>query len=160
MDRLAHVYAAENVREAGGDRLTAREIAETRCYMAMHEPREWTRYEMALVEVFEPDYPQDVTVGSGYADMAPFRHKASRIPGPPTEIELMDAKRSAAKRAQLAALDDAQPSSRFTPGARLTPVYQARPEGDPSDPAENLPAVASTESLIEGAGEFDDEHSE
>lgn len=31
---------------------------------------------------------------------------------------------------------------------------------DESDPYESLPAVASTESLIEGAGEFDDEHTE
>lgn len=124
--RLAELYATEQL-VAGGDhrRPTPREIAEMHYYIAMHDTREWTRYEMALVEFFAPDYPQDVTLGSTYADLSSFRHRVGRIPGPPTRLELEDAERIEAKRAQLRnAAEASSDDDEYKQPTRLTPAYR------------------------------------
>lgn len=60
-------------------RATPAETAELVASSALDDDREWTRQEMALIEVFWPDYPQDVRKGSSYADIEPFRERARRL---------------------------------------------------------------------------------
>lgn len=68
-------------------RPTPIEIAEMVGWAARYDDREWTRYEMAIIEAIETDYPQDVRVGSAYADLEPFRERVRRL-GPIPTLEL------------------------------------------------------------------------
>lgn len=61
------------------DRPTPRDIAELIATHAEIDPHEWTRYEMALIEIFDGDYPRPVEEGSRYADLAPARARAARL---------------------------------------------------------------------------------
>lgn len=71
------------------ERPSADEIAEWTAWNAAHDPtREWTRYEMALVEYVFPDYPRDPRAGSAYADLEPQRERVRRL-GPRRDGELI-----------------------------------------------------------------------
>lgn len=98
MSELARFYAEEQRAEKQGARATAREVAEMQAYMALNDSREWTRYEMALIEEFFPDYPQDVRDGSSFADLTAFKQRVARLQGPPTTIEVIEDRRRAADR--------------------------------------------------------------
>lgn len=54
------------------------EVAEYVAAMAIHDVREWTRLEMALIEKVY-DYPQDGRVGSSFADLEPARERVRRL---------------------------------------------------------------------------------
>lgn len=60
-------------------RPTSTEVAEFQAWSALHDAREWTRYEMALIEAIWTDYPHDVRAGSTYADLEPFRARVQRL---------------------------------------------------------------------------------
>lgn len=60
-------------------RPTPFEMAELLAEIALNDTREWTRYEMALIEVIVPEFPQDVRKGSSYADLEPFRERVQRL---------------------------------------------------------------------------------
>jgi len=58
---------------------TPAEVAELMAWCALHDPREWTRYEMALVEHVFDDYPKDPRSGSTYADLGVYRERVARL---------------------------------------------------------------------------------
>ena len=86
---------------ANARRATSPEIGEWIASAALHDAREWTRLEMALIELVFEDYPQDVTVGSAFADLGAARQRAARLMNP-----------------QLPPADEG-------PRMRMTPLYQA-----------------------------------
>lgn len=87
--RSGQAGSVEEAKEiiAALPRPTPAELAEFVAWSAMHDDRDWTRYEMALIEVVEPDYPQDVRRGSRYVDIEPFRERVRRLGRIPTTTE-------------------------------------------------------------------------
>jgi transcriptional regulator with XRE-family HTH domain len=94
----------ERASEAGGEpfdrNVTDAEVADMMLNHATVIEHEWTRYEMALIERFEPSYPRDPQDGlyvySRYMDLRPARERVSRLPSLP----------GAEKLPQASAIDD------------------------------------------------------
>lgn len=59
--------------------VTAAEVAEYIAWSAAHDPREWTRYELALVEHVFDDGESDRSEESTYASMNKFRERVRRL---------------------------------------------------------------------------------
>lgn len=97
LDSEMRKWASRYLFEEHGRPATAAEVAEITAWSALHDPREWTRYEMALIEYVFDDYPHDVRSGSTYADLSAFRERVRRVrprrsheeaPDPTTETDL------------------------------------------------------------------------
>lgn len=86
---LIHDRMSEGVDARAADRLvTSTDIAELVSVHATVDAHEWTRYEMAIVERFDPEYVEhsgDLASFSRFMDMTAARKRASRTPLPTTD---------------------------------------------------------------------------
>lgn len=133
-------------------RPTPQGVAEMRAAIAEHDPREWTRFEMALFEYINPDLLRgDVTSNSRYADLEPFRVRVRRMAPAKTTAVATDPKWGSPPPEQADASSDlGQGSQDETEEQRL--LREARGRAGMDSPEPRTPPSGTTRNGSKAGG--------